>query len=1401
MARHRGLQEWWDLLVAHLTTTDTIPHVSRKRTGRTSTSSLKQSSVKNVANSKTGGQPLKRKSAPKPRVKSSQVAPEDDDNATSSQGIQSQSSTGEAPPSTLAAAELKDVNMSFLDISSLDTDDAVLRRYMSRFTFRFRNRRTEEHYFRTQLLPNRVLHLRLLAFLQLLQYSGIMFPTYRAYDWFNSPNVERFPPGYIIHWTCSGLVWLFILYATLWRKGNMYIMLCLRSRKWRTFLTIIETLAVVTNGVWDYYLAPTTHDAVGAISTTPLLYFAAASGFASTYIQGVFGLLLVMGLCVGKLALVAYWRGEHHALVYALPLVAAIIISNGLLIAGDKRRRIGYIKYQVVEDRLAQMRLERMKTDYLLSLSLPKPIVAKLRESGLGSLDLIAERFPQATVMFCDLKNFKEVTSTLGSTKEALTLLNGIFQHVDEAIEEFNDLSKIKTISTKILLVGGLQSTLSHLRQMVELAIGLREYFSVPQIYDVGGTRLNIKLDIAFGIATGPLVAGIVGRKKFVYEIYGDVVNTASRMCSLASEQEIIITEGAQRQLRNVFDLQPLGPKYVKGKGEIPVFSVTGFTEHPDGVISPPRRFSRKSSITTGEGPTSRLGSLVTSAFIKTPLTTEMVEDSVSGQLPTVSEEGGPEECRSVLSFAQPQSLTGASKILLDRYLSIGSGGLGLGGGMESHQPAKAAMGVAKLGSPLTLAKTTRTNIAHVDREFGGFNNPPKAQAERKNSARSGSRGGGEAGETTNVLAAIREASEPKAKTLAEEEDPSAPEAKEVLIDVVLRMASKIDMESATGLSYMKVVYEETDALSVRFKNALIEQRFRWDFTGDTRDKFVKIGAIILLVEILFYFMAIWNAIHSGVQLTYKKVDYYMMVGLGIASVGLQMLLTGVLVFSTTDPSPPSRNFAARTGFFCVYVFTLWVNIFSVSLPWSHLKDTHFLTSFVLPHLGVFLIMRIDGMIYLFRLIAAIVFGITLIGVQIYLRHTLWQEVACMILSGALWMVIFYLVERQQRVDYLIDLILDTQGELVAEEINKSAAVLHSILPQAVILKLLENPTSIVYEEMEMVTVLHMDIVGFTAMSSQLEPLTIVKMLNTLFTFFDHLTEEYAVEKITTIGDAYVACSSFAPDADHKTGALSICLVALQMQAYVDHQLNTSQIVMQIIKSPLKMRIGIHTGPASGAIMGGPKNFRYDVLGDTVTFAEKTQELCPTGQVSITQVTYSLVRDYHGFSFLCQIPSKAIPSHLRTYTLLAADERIVNHTGTDCDAPPPPPPSAPPLQRMRSLSAASRTSAPGAFSNSALRTGPVATLGVPGGPRRAGSFVVPSTSRAAATASPLTDMRKSVPLQAPPPVLPILTTSMPSSEIPQTPTEEPTQSIPRASSFVRDFLRVTDKKKADGSKI
>jgi len=314
-----------------------------------------------------------------------------------------------------------------------------------------------------------------------------------------------YPASLIVIHALYAATSLIILALTFVRRAKYFIRLSLRNLAWRRFILLLQLLPIFLAALWDFYSGPSPASIVGATAIYGIYYLCLLSGLTNTFLEQSLGLLLISIGLICKLVVVG-WGGDgwHGVVIYWLQTAVAAINCYGLVREGNVARRIRYIKTRCVEERLAQMKLERMKTDYLLSLSLPKPIVARLRETGTNSFSLIAERIPDASVMFGDLQNFKEVAKNLGSTQDAVVLLNSIFQHMDELLEQYDDLVKIKTISTKILFVGGLSSSPDHLQQMVDMALTLREGFREVQTLTTGaGNTMDVKLTVAFGIAVG----------------------------------------------------------------------------------------------------------------------------------------------------------------------------------------------------------------------------------------------------------------------------------------------------------------------------------------------------------------------------------------------------------------------------------------------------------------------------------------------------------------------------------------------------------------------------------------------------------------------------------------------------------------------------------------------------------------------------------------------------------------------------------------------------------------------------------------------------------------------------------------------------------------------------------
>lgn len=194
-------------------------------------------------------------------------------------------------------------------------------------------------------------------------------------------------------------------------------------------------------------------------------------------------------------------------------------------------------------------------------------------------------------------------------------------------------------------------------------------------------------------------------------------------------------------------------------------------------------------------------------------------------------------------------------------------------------------------------------------------------------------------------------------------------------------------------------------------------------------------------------------------------------------------------------------------------------------------------------------------------------------------------------------------------------------NKLIAAEKSRSDSLLLNILPEEVAEELKQHGSSQArrYEE---VSVLFTDFVNFTAVSGQMQPEDLIAELNTCFTAFDHILSRYGIEKIKTIGDAYLAVSGLpVADTAHATKAV---MAALDIVAFVKKRKSEHPLAFDI-------RVGIHSGPLVAGIVG-VKKFAYDVWGDTVNTASRMESVSMPGKINISENTYRLVKDM----FICR---------------------------------------------------------------------------------------------------------------------------------------------------------------------
>ncbi len=169
---------------------------------------------------------------------------------------------------------------------------------------------------------------------------------------------------------------------------------------------------------------------------------------------------------------------------------------------------------------------------------------------------------------------------------------------------------------------------------------------------------------------------------------------------------------------------------------------------------------------------------------------------------------------------------------------------------------------------------------------------------------------------------------------------------------------------------------------------------------------------------------------------------------------------------------------------------------------------------------------------------------------------------------------------------------------------------------------------------LENVTVIFTDFCGFTALSEKLTPEELVSEIDRCFRHFDHIMDEFGVEKIKTIGDAYMAAAG-VPTPKH-THAIDAVRTALKMQEFM---LSRERDLKAEGKPFFRMRIGIHSGTVVAGIVG-EKKFQYDIWGDTVNVASRMEQSGEPGRVNISKETYELVRNEVICSYRGKIAAK-----------------------------------------------------------------------------------------------------------------------------------------------------------------
>jgi adenylate cyclase len=231
---------------------------------------------------------------------------------------------------------------------------------------------------------------------------------------------------------------------------------------------------------------------------------------------------------------------------------------------------------------LAALRVEQARAESLLLNILPRSIADRLK----ADTQTIADQFSSASILFADVVDFTPVAERLPPA-EVVGVLDDLFSHFDVLAERYG-LEKIKTIGDCYMVAAGVPSPRpDHARALALMALDMQE--AMRSVDEIG----HLGLELRVGINSGPVVAGVIGRKRFLYDLWGDAVNTASRMESHGTSGRIQITRATKELLDDEFVCEPRGPIPIKGKGEVEAWYLVRRRAIPADEAMSPRTAAR----------------------------------------------------------------------------------------------------------------------------------------------------------------------------------------------------------------------------------------------------------------------------------------------------------------------------------------------------------------------------------------------------------------------------------------------------------------------------------------------------------------------------------------------------------------------------------------------------------------------------------------------------------------------------------------------------------------------------------------------------------------------------------------------------------------------------------------
>lgn len=279
----------------------------------------------------------------------------------------------------------------------------------------------------------------------------------------------------------------------------------------------------------------------------------------------VFAAIRTVVIGIGLVVAVTLYDGEGSLVIDSFIFVAAGIGNLIGLRLIEKNRRREWHQRLVIEEQSAVVAAERTRSDQLLLNVLPASVSKRLKDGESP----IADTFPEVSVLFADIVGFTRLAATM-SSDQVIMLLSDLFSTFDDLVAE-RGLEKIKTIGDAYMAVGGIEPHSGHAPRVVDLALAMLAS-------TVGNPRFP-GVELRVGVHSGPASGGVIGSRKFAYDVWGDTVNVASRLEETGIPGRIQVSEQTRSLADQEFRFEARGPIEVKNVGVMQTFLVVGALE------------------------------------------------------------------------------------------------------------------------------------------------------------------------------------------------------------------------------------------------------------------------------------------------------------------------------------------------------------------------------------------------------------------------------------------------------------------------------------------------------------------------------------------------------------------------------------------------------------------------------------------------------------------------------------------------------------------------------------------------------------------------------------------------------------------------------------------------------